>query len=332
MTSAKLTVRHISEGVKVTKEYIEDRRVGRVTSLKTSKPKLNRALMNGLDWGRILTIAGLSGAGKSIIVEEIKRDFIKLNPTQEFDILSFEFEMLIEDQLARRVSAATGATIKDIYSAFTPLDEAAKGQIEEILDEVSSDPIYYVDEVGSVDEIASTIQHFAINHSLVKNRGLVVTVDHVLLTKGKQGEKEKEIVDDLMHTLSRLKKSLFSLGVKISFIILSQLNRDIETPDRILRPILHFPTRNDIFGASSVYQCSDYLLITHRPAVLNGIKAYGPPTKEHPKGLPIKHEGRDLIYFHIIKERFGVLSVLSMIEDFAHAKVDEFDLDSQNSV
>lgn len=321
--SSSLPINHISEGTARTYQYILDRKEGRITSLKTSKNKFNQALMNGLDWGRILTIAGLSSAGKSTILEEMKRDFIALNPTEKFDILSFEFEMLIEDQIARRLSAVTGKTVKELYSAFTPLKEIDK--VKDILDEVAKDPIYYVDQVATVDEVESTVMNFAVNKSIPTDRGLVVTIDHVLLTKGAQGEKEKEIVDTLMHRLVAIKKKLSSMKVRVSFIVLSQLNREIEQPERVLKSILHFPTRNDIFGASSVYQCSDYLLISHRPANINGIRNYGPPMKSKgfPEGLPIRHEGRDVIYWHLIKERHGTPTLLVMLEDFANARVQE---------
>lgn len=44
-----LKVRHISHGVDSTKTYIERLRSGEVKSLKTSFPKLNKALLNGVD-------------------------------------------------------------------------------------------------------------------------------------------------------------------------------------------------------------------------------------------------------------------------------------------
>lgn len=318
-------VKHISEGTASTLQYIIDRKEGKITSLKTSKLKFNTALMNGLDWGRILTIAGLSSAGKSTILEEMKRDFLALNPTEKFDILSFEFEMLIEDQLARRLSSATGKTVKEIYSAFSPLEEV--DTVKEILDNVAKEPIYYVDEVATVDEIEEIILTFVQKHSIPEDRGLIVTLDHVLLTKGSQGEAEKQVVDALMHRLAALKKHLSSIGVRVSFIVLSQLNRDIEQSERVLKPALHFPTRNDIFGASSVYQCSDYLLISHRPATINGIIKYGPKASGFPDGLPIRHKGRDVIYWHLIKERFGIPKILVMLEDFANARVEEISME-----
>lgn len=63
-----LPIKGIDEVVVETKQYIEDRMSGKEKSLKTGSHKLNSHLMNGFDWGRIITVAGLSGSGKSTIV------------------------------------------------------------------------------------------------------------------------------------------------------------------------------------------------------------------------------------------------------------------------
>jgi len=47
--SSSLEVRHISKGAELTEKYIERRRRGEITSLKTSKPKFNATFMNGID-------------------------------------------------------------------------------------------------------------------------------------------------------------------------------------------------------------------------------------------------------------------------------------------
>lgn len=320
--------KHISEGVNLTKQLIKSRQAGDVKSLLTSIPKFNSVLMGGLDWNRILSIAGLSGSGKSLILESLKRDFVELNKDQDFCILSFEFEMLIEDQLARTLSAKMNKDVKDLYSAREPLAQEDVEKAEQLLDEYSTSPIYYVDNVMDVAEISSTIKIFAENYvEPFANRGLVVTLDHVLLTKGKQGESEKEIVDNLMRTLVALKKYFASKNIKIIFVVLCQLNRDIESTERVTNPSLHYPTKNDIFAASSVYYCSDYVLITHKPADLTGIgEFYGRPQKpSYPKGLPLKSpEGRAMVYWHIIKERFGERKVIPMVEDFKNSKICQF--------
>lgn len=325
MTQTTLKVLPISSGIEKSLDYIRKRREGLLKSLKTSFKKLNAAFLDGIDWNRIFTIAGRSGGGKSTILEQIKQDFLALNDV-DFVILSFEFEMLIEDQIARTLSSKTEKTVKELYSATKPLSDSDMVKIEEAAKKVAHPNLFYVDTTGTVEQIKRTILEFVTSQRLLeKNMGLVVTIDHLLLTKGKDGEAEKAIVDELMYTLVDLKKYFASIGLRSIFICLSQLNRSIEDPDRVSSPMLQFPNRNDIFASSAVYTCSDYVMITHRPADLVGMgKAYGP------KGWPVKnpHDNKkDMIYWHIIKERFGKPITLFLTENFEHSRIEEITLD-----
>lgn len=326
-----LNVRHISYGANVTADYITKLRTGEIKSLKTSFSKLNKALLNGIDWNRIFTIAALSGGGKSTILEQIKRDFLDLNG-DSFEILSFDFEMLIEDQLTRYVSSKIKKSLKDIYSSDKPLSDEDYKEVVDILEARKNAPVFYVDNPGTPEQIRATILQFAMERDLLSlNKGLVISIDHATLVKGKSGETEKTIIDELMTVFLELKKYFASTGLRCIFLVLSQLNRDIERPERTSNPLLHFPTRNDIFAASSIYHCSDYVMISHRPANVNGIKDYyGPPQGEKfPRGLPIKSPAdpkRDMVYWHLIKERFGKTVIIPMVEDFKNATLEQINL------
>lgn len=239
--------------------------------------------------------------------------------------------MLIEDQMARTLSAKTGIGVKELYSAGGRLSDVNYSLVKDTLSAVSDDHSFYVDTVGTVEQVRDTILEFvAEKNMLYTGAGLVITIDHVLLTKGKVGEAEKAIVDSLMMTLVEIKKHFASIGLKCIIIVLSQLNRDIEHVDRISNPLLHYPTRNDIFGASSVYNSSDYVLISHRPADLVGMgKFYGPPQEGWKNGFPIKcpdGSGHDMVYWHLIKERFGKPTLLTMVEDFQNSSIREYNL------
>lgn len=324
-----LPYKHVSDAVAQALEYMDGRRKGTVKSLKTSFPKLNKALLAGVEWGRIFTIAGLSGSGKSTICEQLKRDFVDYNKDQDFDILSFEFEMLGQDQVARNLSGKLDTSTKQLYSADVPLSDSQFDRVKELSKEIAEYPIYYVDDIGSVEDIRDTIIGFIEEQQLMqRQRGLVVTVDHVLLTKGRMGEDEKITIDRLTHLCVQLRKYYSSRGMKIIFILLSQLNRNIETPERVLNPELHYPTKNDIFGASSLFYSSDYVLITHKPSVINGMgKYYGPAREGYKLGLPVYNPSNPkqaMIYWHLIKERFGEQKTLMMVDEFRKSSVGEY--------
>lgn len=246
-------------------------------------------------------------------------------------MLSFEFEMLIEDQLTRTVSAKTGIGVKDLYSAGKHLDDGDFEIVKKTLSAISDDRSYFVDTVGTASQVRDTVLEFAAERNLLNlDKGLVVTIDHVLLTRGKIGDGEKAIVDELMNVLVELKKHFSSIGLKCIFIVLSQLNRNIEEVDRVSNRMLHYPNRNDIFAASSVFNSSDYVLITHRPAIITGMGLfYGPGEVGFKEGLPTKCpdlSGHDMVYWHLIKERFGKPTLLTMVEDFANSSIKEYNL------
>lgn len=241
--------------------------------------------------------------------------------------------MLAKDQVTRNLSGRTGKSTKYLYSGQENVltDEEFQG-VQQVAKDLVGYPIYYVDNVGTVDQIEATILNFVMEQELAQNnRGLVVTIDHILLTRGKLGVPEKEIVDALTHRVVALRKRLDAAGVKVIFILLSQLNRGIESSDRIINPNLHYPTKNDIFAASSVYYCSDYVLISHKPAIVDGIhKFYGPPRPNEgfPEGLPVFNPNKPdqpMVYWHLIKERFGQPKILLMCDDFAKSKVSEWE-------
>lgn len=322
-----LKYKHISQAIEQATKYLNGRRDGTITSLKTGSKKLNNATMDGLEWNKIITLGGLSGSGKSLVCEQWKREFIENNP-DDFKILSFEFEMLAVDQILRNLSAKTAYSVKDLQIKGKDITQQEFDAIIKLAHTFKYFPIYYVDNSGTVDDIESTIYDFYQEECRQDDLGLVVTLDHVLLTMGKQGESEKAIIDSLYKRCIKIKKHFESLGHRIIFVLVSQLNRDIETPERSLNPALHYPTKNDLFGASSIYHTSDYVIITHKPVNINGIgNYYGLPVEGFPKGLPTmnpKSPQQPMIYWHIIKARGDDISTLMMVDNFKESRIDEY--------
>lgn len=324
-----LTIKKLDQVVTETKEFINNRRFGIEKSLKLSSYKVNQAFMDGLDWNRIVTIAGLSGSGKSTIARQWIKEMIELNPDQQFDVLSFQFEMLGLDEVARDISSKTNKSIKELYSAEGKLSDAEFSKIEKELDKMRDYPLYIVDHVGTVDDIKDTIIYYCTTNKLAeRKRNLVVSIDHSLLVKAKDGDDEKMTLDRLMHMLVALKKYLSSTGVKVIFIVLSQLNRNIETTERITNAKLHYPNKNDLFGASSVYYSSDYVIIIHRPCLIDGLgNWYGPSRPGFAQGLPVfnpENTNQPMIYLHIIKERFGNNKIIAMLDELGYGRITEY--------
>jgi replicative DNA helicase len=289
-----LPVKHIVEPARESLKYINGRRLGLITSLQTPWEKYNKVSMKGIEWQSIHTIAGMSGSGKTAILNMLETNLITLNPQEEFNILSFNFEMLAKNLITRKLSTEMELTVQELYSASdTIITDELYEKARLIGKELATKNIYYVDIPGTVQQIITTIENFIKGQP---NKGLVVLLDHTILVKGERGEMERVVLVDLMTAFNELKKKY-----KICFVILSQLNRDIERADRFTEPSLHYPKKSDIFGGDSVYQFSDVVMVTVNPEQM-GYRAYGP------KSLPVK----GLLYWHYLKRLFLLNHIIFM--------------------
>lgn len=314
--SNPLPIKWIKQAAHEAATYIDDRRHGRIISLKTPWSKYNKISMGGIEWFTMHTIAGPSGSGKTAILNQLETQLIELNPQEDFDILSFNFEMLARNLVARKFSKATGKTVKDIFSADEALSDEDFAKIKSTQRKVEKMPIYYVDEAGTVEDILKTIAHFGEKKG--KDRGLLVTLDHTILVNGKMGELERIILVELAKMFKRAIKHFAKMGKNFSVILLSQMNRDIEQLERMGEPgVQNYPKKRDIFGGDALYQMSDVVLVTMNPYQM-GLEAYGPsswPTK-----------GR--LYWHFIKVREGEAMIAAMKNKLALNTVEDLDLDA----
>jgi replicative DNA helicase len=301
--------KHISKSTDEIMSYIKDRKNGNIQSLRTRWNKFNRQCMGGIEPNAIYTIAGISGSGKSSFVNSLENDLFDLNPKANLVVLSFNWEMISARQVGRKLSYKLHITTSDLYTSIT--DEQYKKAKEEA-EIISKYPIYYVDIPGSVEDVRETILHFCEHEG--KDKWVVIILDHILLTKGKGGESERETISKLQYLFMELKKYHRNTIIQIS-----QMNRDIESPDRIQNFTMHFPMRKDIFGSDSIFQGSDYIIVLHRPELL-GLVAYGV------EGWPTTN----LIYLHILKNREGQLGIITFTNNLKYNRIDEVELTTNN--
>lgn len=311
-----LQYKHIKEPTTEILKYIANRRNGISKSLKTRWHKFNKQCMGGIEPNTIYTFAGISGSGKSSFVNSLETDLFDLNKDEDFIVLSFNFEMLASRQVGRKLSYRMRKTTSELYSSTFDNDRSLTDNdidsIKKHAEQLIKYPIYYIDSPGTVEEIRKTIKHF--QETLCLNKWLLVILDHTLLTRGSSGEKEREVLYELEKAFMEAKK----IG-RTTIIQISQMNRDIESSERIMNRSMHFPMRKDIFGGDSVFQASDYVVVLHRPELL-GIKdrEYGPSDK-----LPVK----DMIYMHFLKVREGEPKILTFVNNLKYNYIEEYKLD-----
>lgn len=301
ISSKTLSFRHISTATNEAVEYIRKRKNHEIQSLRTRWNKFNKSCMGGIEPNTIYTIVGISGSGKSSFVNTLETDLIDLNSNQDIIVLNFSFEMLSSRQIGRKISSKLRQTTAELYSANNELTDDLLDRVEQTSQQIKSYPIYYVDTPGTVEDIASTINYFY--ETKAKDKKFVIILDHTLLVEGQNHESALQVISELQKLFIKVKKL-----PNTTIIQLSQMNRNIENPERINNPSMHYPMRSDISSADTIFHASDYVICIHRPELLN-IQQYGP------NRLLVKNK----VYLHILKNRdAGECTILEFDNDLKY--------------
>jgi len=304
--SSELKIDNISTASQQLIDYVKARKEHTIESLKTHWHKFNKYCMGGIEPNTVYTVTGISGSGKSSFVNTIETDLIEQNSDKEVIVLSFNLEMMSYRQIGRKITSKLHKTTSELYSAYEDLDDASFGAVIKVASQFKSYPIYYCDKSGTPDQIRKTIMSFYRDH--VENTGkyFIVIFDHVLLTNQ---------VGSVLDTVSSLQRVFIDVKKLplTSIIQVAQMNREIEKPDRVNNPAMHFPMRSDISSADSIFQASDYVIVIHRPEIL-GISSYG-----------VNHWRTDnKVFLHIIKNRdAGKPAILQFENNLAYNDLKE---------
>lgn len=266
-------------------EDIEGRYNGTIKSMLLPWDSFNKAGINGWEWGTINTIAAMSGMGKTAMANQIISEVQGLNPTQEIVILVFTMEMAAKKLIGRTISLNMKRSVQDIYTKATAAElEFIKNKI---MPKYISKEIYYEELQQTPMATRHTIDRFAKTH---KGKKLLVIYDHTTLVKREESSSERDSIIQLYAHFNDLKK----IYPESLYIILSQMNRELEEPFRIAKPALHFPKKGDLFGSDAPYQFADVFIALHDPFNM-GIMNYG-PSGWNTKGF---------IFAHLLKVREG---------------------------
>jgi replicative DNA helicase len=265
--------------------YLKGRRNGTITSLLTPWPKVNEATTNGIEWHSMTVIGGRPGTGKTTIKDQLIREAFPMNPASSMRVLEFSLEMLGKTSAIRGMSAYTGKSYKTLCSAESngeiKITDEQLSLCEEFAEQMNKYPIDIVEAGPTVKEFEATVMKYMETHSRIIPMGTVqqkvftntvITLDHSLLLEvNKKEEKSKnDMLYNLGTTLTRLKRKY-----PIAFIILSQLNRSIDHPDRNEDGKYgNYVLESDIFGADALLQHADTVIGLNRPGKQK-IRYYG---------------------------------------------------------
>lgn len=278
-------IRSMREVAQEAISYIAGRREHNIVSLKTRWAKFNKQCMGGIEPNTVYTIAGISGTGKSSFVNSMTTDLVDLNPTEDIVILNFSLEMVGFRQVGRTLSNKLRKTTSELYSSEKDLDDETFRKVIAVSNRLKEYPIYFVDNPGTPMQVEQTIKDFYEKYVKGTNKHFVIVYDHTLLTK--QVGSVIETTSNLERVFIQAKKYPFT-----SVIQIAQMNRNIESSERINNPLSHYPMRSDLSSSDAMFQASDYVLVMHRPEILN-IQEYGP------NRLPTTNK----VYMHMLKNR-----------------------------
>lgn len=284
-SSFNLNIRPMSVVAQEAINYIAGRRDHSIVSLKTRWKKLNKQCMGGIEPNTIYTFAGVSGTGKSSMANLIQTDIIDENPNEDIIVLTFSLEMVGFRQVGRTLSNKLTMTTSQLYSSEKDLDDSTFDDVVKVSNELKKYPIYFVDTPGTSTQVEQTIMSFYKTYVEGKNKHFVIIYDHTLLTK--QVGSQLETIADLEKVFIQIKKLPLT-----SVIQIAQMNRNIESSERINNPSVHYPMRSDLSSSDAMFQASDYVLVLHRPEIY-GIHEYGP------NKLPTTNK----VYMHMLKNR-----------------------------
>ena len=295
---------HVSEAYDQALTYAQKRRSGEIKSLKTPWAKFNEVSMDGLEWNSLTVIAGRPGSGKTLIGSMISREAFRLNPEQDFCVLDFQFEMLARNIALREISGNTGINVRKLSSVGGKLNDEDLDSAFKYCEANKTRDVYSYERPLTVDQMRDKIYEFYRQ----KKKPIVITIDHSVLIKKSASEKDRiETLYNLGNMLAETRRQL-----PVCFIALSQLNREIETTER-LKPgsIGNFVKDSDIFGADALLQFTDILIGINRPAKY-GLTVYGP------EKIPVD---MDTLAVHFLKVRTGEPRLTMFRADFAKSKI-----------
>lgn len=308
-----LPVKNMDEAIADAIRLIAEERSGKITGLYTRFEGINRAKMKYWRFRSVTAIAGMSGSGKSAILNMIEDDFTNplLNPTflrhkdehgnwvgeDKIVLIAFKYEMDAADEILRNLSGRIGKSYSYLLSAELGPTELGKKDYNRITDEefkkysyeleqIKSKPIKYIEQAGNLDQMWNTCARIQEQNP---GKRLIITLDHTLLSQKLSEKDDLELMSRTGKLAIRLRKNFNAM-----VIFLCQMNGEIEKLPRRDNPDFHFPVKTDIHGANQVYWACDDVMIFHRPELL-GITKYGK--------IPFPMQGIGLIHCNWIKSR-----------------------------
>lgn len=329
---------------------VKEEAQGAQLGLRSRFPKLNIAVGKYFRFKQVYALAGLSGHGKSYLLNLLLQDF--LNPLlnlgvceHDYILCHHSFEMNPEDEELRKASSKLGVSYNHLLSSefkgsgYNTITEKEMLALEKTLYEDIDKPLYYFDEPCELIQLAANVKaavnkykvelyhnreklsNFVLRKGIkitdiispesIPNPKVVITIDHTLLLK--QAKDEKEI----LHTMRNLAKVAILLKKKGYLVIfVGQFNNNIERIERIKNQEVHYPIKSDIYAQGEIYNACDGVFTIYQPE-LAGILKYGKNG----------YNTQGLIHLQVLKMRFGQVGSIWFKNELDKGIISEYDME-----
>ena len=295
-------------------KYMLARQSGKEKSIQTPWPKFNDAVTDGLEWNTLTVIGGRPGSGKTLIKDQIIRESFILNPAEEYRVLEFSFEMVGRTSALREFSSLTGKTYKELCSAGTILSRDTFNKCHVYAKDRIKSPVDQITTPMTVNQMRDQVDIYMNIH---KGKKTIITLDHSILVKRAPYQNNRlDMLFELGEFFTQCKRDYPCM-----FICLSQLNRNIDNPDRAVNGKYgNYVLESDIFGSDAMLQHADTLIGINRPAKQK-IRYYGPDRY-------IIEDDRTLV-LHFLKARNGDTRMSFFKAQFERMQISEMDTPPQ---
>ena len=286
----ELKFQPIRTAVRQSLAVVDEARKGRRNVLPCKFPRLNRNLLGGFQPGKLYVIAGRPGVGKSAFSNQLIFDLLDVSMKDGKNVIVFywSFEMPGFQQILRSAAKDTKKQLAELYSVDRTLSQTEFELFEKVVTKFTKYPVFFQNYSRDVKFMEEACTKFM--HSRPKTQ-IVNIIDHTRLVLT---DEDKELI-----ALNHLSKGCMRIQARMGVIniLLSQLNRNIESKDRADKQ--YQPMLSDLFGGDSIGQDSHVVMMIQRPHDLYGITSTY--CGEPPEGL---------LAVHLEKNRDGMMGMI----------------------
>lgn len=312
---------------------VEKERTGIQHGLYTEFGALNVAMGKYFRFNTVNLWAGLSGHGKSYLLNIINNSFLSSDVNKDLYfvpvIFQFCFEMSAYNEILRSVSKDLGVSYNYLLSSeynrdnedFNTLTEEELQKVKTALSYYKNKSILFFEVSGNVVEILETVRYYVAYYRNLEKKAkeqnkdikykFIINIDHTLLIDKLNEEQATQLMADVGKTAIILRKEV---GAMVN--LLGQLNNNIEDVRRLTTPALHYPQKSDIYAQGQLFNACDNVFVINQPSLLK-IASYGI------RGIPTDN----LIHLIKLKARHGHLGSIWFKNNLNKGKLDCVKLD-----